>query len=159
VIEETTMPTPLPNPAEVQRAIDLYVKLAYPGEAPFVVRSQMQTLKNWRGEFFKCIVFAPDPHTPPRRYALRLGNSLYPHMKLAIELAPNDSRFLYRADTHDRHICPARSSPDYAIFCQLMEKNQALAEAIEKAWEQAGLATFKAYLREDLKRRQADKGA
>jgi hypothetical protein len=151
------MPTPLPDPAEVQRAIDIYVKLAYPAEVPFVVRSQMQTLKNWRGEYFKCIVFAPDLHTPPRRYTLRLGNSFYPHMKLAIELAPHDERYLYRADTHDKHICPARSSPDFAMFSELMVKNQTLAEAIESAWEQAGLPTFKAYLREDLKRRQAGK--
>jgi len=149
------MPVPLPQPSEAQRALDIYLKLAYPDQTPFVVRSQLQAMKNWSGDFFKCLVWVPDIGQPPRRYAARLGNAFYPHMKLVVELSPNNQQYLYRADTHDRHICPARNSPDYATFCQLMEKNQHLAEAIESAWEQAGLSTFKAYLREDLKRRQA----
>jgi hypothetical protein len=149
------MPIDTPNPAEVMRAIEIYLKLAHPGEPPFVVRSQLGALKTWQGEFFKCPLFVPDLHTPPLRYTLRLGNQYYPHMKLAIELAPDESRFLYRADTHDRHICPATSAPEYPAFVQLMERNQKVSEAIETAWDQADLPTFKRYLREDLTRRRA----
>jgi len=36
-----------------------------------------------------------------------------------------------------------------------VEKNQRQAETIESAWAEAGLPTFKTYLREDLAKRQA----
>jgi hypothetical protein len=39
-----------------------------------------------------------------------------------------------------------------------MERNQKLAEKIEAAWEAVQLPTFKQFLREDLKRRQAAAG-
>jgi hypothetical protein len=144
-----------PDPAEIKKAIDIYIKVAYGNEPPFVVRSQLAMLDHWGGQFMRCPVFAASPETPPARYMVRLGNPSYPHMKLAIEMAPGSERFVYRVDTHDRHICPAPSSPDYATFCAMMERNQKIAESIEGAWEQAGLQTFKAELREDLRRRQS----
>ena len=39
------------------------------------------------------------------------------------------------------------------MFCQLMEANRKSADAIEHAWTDAGLPTFKEYLRQDLARR------
>jgi hypothetical protein len=36
-----------------------------------------------------------------------------------------------------------------------MDQNRTTAEAIEAAWEEAGLPTFKKFLRDDLARRQA----
>jgi len=149
------MSTPLPPASEVLRAVEVYLTHAYSGEPPFVVRSQLNALKSWQGDFFKCPVLIPDAVNPMGKFTLRLGNTHYPHMKLKIELSPSDDQFLYRADTHDKHICPQSSSKDYAAFCELMEKNQALASAIESAWEKAGLPTFKTFLREDLRRRQA----
>jgi hypothetical protein len=149
------MPAAPPDPAEIKKAISIYVGVAYGSEPPFVVRSQIGMLENWGGQFMRCPVFAASPETPPSRYTIRLGNPSYPHMKLALEMAPGSERFIYRVDTHDRHICPASSSPDHASFSALMEKNQKLAESIENAWEQAGLRTFKAELRDDLRRRQS----
>ena len=87
--------------------------------------------------------------------SLRLGNPWYPHMKLTIERAPDGKTSLFRADTHDRHIHVGPESPEYAAFCQMMEKNQSLASRIEAAWESGGLPTFKSFLRQDLARRQA----
>jgi hypothetical protein len=40
------------------------------------------------------------------------------------------------------------------MFAELMAKNQAIAQAIESAWADRKLPTFKTFLREDLARRQ-----
>jgi hypothetical protein len=80
-------------------------------------------------------------------------------MKLAIDPRPDGKGFLFRADTHDRHACPPPESKEYPLFCALMEKNQRLSQQIESAWADAGLTTFKTYLRDDLARRQAAVGA
>ncbi|MBV8780090.1 MAG: hypothetical protein JO353_01720, partial [Phycisphaerae bacterium] len=135
--------------------IEIYLRYAFTSELPLLVRSQLDTIKGCGADVFKCAVIVPDQHNPPTRYAIRLGNESYPHMKLVIELAPNNEKFLFRADTHDRHVCPSSRSPEYIRFCQLMEKNQKMAESIEFAWENEGLPTFRAYLREDLRRRQS----
>ena len=75
-------------------------------------------------------------------------------MKLSIDMRPDQGGFLFRADTHDRHICPSPASKDYATFRELMEKNQKLAQNIEAAWGEGGLPTFKSYLKQDLERRR-----
>lgn len=149
------MPTPLPDAVNVMRAIDLYMNTAYPADAPAVVHSRVEALRQCGGELLSCREFVAEPRDGGPRYLLRLGNPFYPHMKLAIEPSPAGDRYLYRADTHDRHICPKPESPEFAAFTQLMENNRRLSELIESAWEQAGLSTFKSYLREDLERRRA----
>src|SRR5581483_8657463 len=110
-----------PESADVLRAMEIYLQQAYDGKIPVTVRSQQQVLEHWGGSFYSAPIFAKDAHSPPTRYALRLGNRDYPHMKLAIELAPDDKSFLFRVDTHDRHVCPPEKSPEYAQFCRLME--------------------------------------
>jgi hypothetical protein len=97
----------------------------------------------------------PLPSDSPRRYLLRLGNRHYPHMKMVIDRAPDGQGFLFRADTHDNHVRPKPGSRDEKPFLELMEKNRQVAEAIEAAWEQEGLPTFKKFLRDDLERRRA----
>ena len=149
------MPAELPDSAQVRRAIDVYLQTAYGAELPLRVRSQMKVMDAWHGKFFKCSVFVQDAQAAQPRYYIRLGNTFYPHMKLAIELPPNGNQFMYRVDTHDRHCCPAAGNPEYDEFRELMAKNQKLAGEIEAAWDTAGLPTFKAFLREDLKRRKA----
>jgi hypothetical protein len=134
----------------VIRAIDAYVRLAYGGEPPVTVRSQLATLQSFRGNFFKNPVFVSDGKTPPMRYAARLGNPSYPHMKLAVERAPDGRTWLFRVDTHDGHCLPPMDSPEHEPFARLMADNRALADRIEEAWTAEGLPTFKRYLREDL---------
>lgn len=151
------MKTPQPDPAATRRAIDVYLKAAYDGDVPIRVRSQLKVLEAWKGPFMRCGVFADDPHAPRQRWYIRLGNAFYPHMKLAIEMPPTGETFIYRVDTHDRHCIPENDSPEYAEFIGVVEKNQKLAEKIEAALEADGLPTFKSYLRDDLKRRQAAK--
>lgn len=144
-----------PAPAQVWRAIETYLRLAYAGTPPSAVRERLQTLRvTPEEEFFASAVFERDSPQCPSRYSLRLGNRWYPHMKLTIDRRPDRRGFLFRADTHDRHCCPAPGSREYQAFTQLMAQNQTLAQAIDAAWADEGLPTFKTYLRDDLGRRQ-----
>src|SRR5258708_25296109 len=140
--------------ADVWKAIDLYLGLAYGGPVPSPVRSKLEMLRSMSAEdFYASPIFERDSKTAPSKLSLRLGNKMYPHMKLTIERSPDKNGFLFRADTHDQHVCPAVGSREYQAFCQLMESNQKLAQAIETGWAEMGLPTFKTYLREDLARR------
>jgi len=141
---------------QVWKAIETYLAIAYPGPPPSAVRSRLETLHSLSDEdFFESPIFEKDSPTHPTRYSLRLGNRLYPHMKLLVERSPDKQGFLFKADTHDKHICPLPTSREFASFKQLMETNEKLAQAIEAKWAKESVPTFKTYLREDLARRQA----
>ena len=143
-----------PTPAEVWKAIELYMAAAYKSGPPSAVRARLDTLRSVAAEdFFDCAVFECDSKNAPTRYALRLGNQFYPHMKLVIERSPDGKGNLFRADTHDRHACPEPQSKEYPVFCQLMAMNQDCSQRVESAWAEAGLATFKTYLKRDLEKR------
>ena len=142
-----------PDSSTVFKAIDAYIRAAYDGEPPISVRSVLATLRQWSGKFYTCPVFANDGKTPPNRYVLRLGNRYYPHMKLAIERSPDGQTFLFRADTHDRHVCPPEGAPEHDAFVALMTNNQQVLQAVETAWAGEALPTFKTWLRDDLARR------
>ena len=145
-----------PERADVLRAVDTYVKVAYGDEPlPAHVRSQLAVLQTWKGDFFRSPAIASDGGTPPKRYSIRLGNRYYPHMKLAVERSPDGTTYLFRADTHDGHCCPPADRPEYAAFREMMERNRVIASAMEEAWAAEGLTTFKTYLQQDLARRQA----
>jgi hypothetical protein len=138
----------------VWRAIDVYLAHAYSGPVPTAVRARLEALRALPAQdFYTSPLFERDKPDASAKLSLRLGNRFYPHMKLTIERAPDGSRYLFRADTHDSHCCPAESSREYGVFCQLMSQNQAMAQAIETAWAQQQLPTFKTYLRDDLARR------
>ena len=121
---------------------------------PLTVQSTLAVMRSWAGPFYKNRPLVPDLHNPPTCYTLRLGNRFYPHMKLVLQLSPDDRMWLFRADSHDKHVCPPPQAPEYQAFCKLMQDNQELVSRIETAWADQGLPTFKTYLREDLARRQ-----
>jgi hypothetical protein len=144
-----------PDPADLWRAIDLYLSIAYPASPPTAVRSRLESLRAALPEsLYASPSFERLPPASPTKLSLRLGNYFYPHMKLVIERAPDGSRPLFRADTHDRHVQPAPDSPEAAAFAQLSRENQSLSQRIEAAWDEHGLPTFKGFLREDLARRR-----
>jgi hypothetical protein len=137
------------------RAIELYLKFAYPAPPGGSVASRLAALRATSDEsFFNCPSFERTPKENPTRFDLRLGNRWYPHMKLVIRCAPDQVAHLFAADAHDRHIQPVPGSRDYEAFKQLMEKNGTIAAQIESAWEAEGIPTFKSFLRQDLARRQ-----
>jgi hypothetical protein len=145
-----------PDREQVMRAIDVYLLHAYGQEPPVTVRSQLAVLKTWGGPFLRAPVFVSDDQPQGKRYSMRLGNRHYPHMKLRIEPSPDGSRYLFRADSHDRHVCPPPTSPEHAAFRELMEQNQQVVDAVESGWAEAAVPTFKTYLREDLARRRGE---
>lgn len=145
-----------PSPHQVWDAIDGYLKIAYSAGLPSAIRARLETLRSTpEEEFYDSAVLEHEKVRYPGRYSLRLGSWLYPHIKLVIDQMPDGRTWVYRADTHDQHICPDPKSRDYAAFCRLMEENQKLSKSIEAEWEQRGLPTFKTYLRDDLARRAA----
>ena len=149
-----------PTPAAVRQAIEIYLRLAYPAKPSAAVCARLDAISAAdRDSFYRCGAFEVGSGDEPIRYDLRLGNRWYPHMKLVIERAPDQRGYLLRVDTHDRHIQPAPGSRDSVLFAELMEKNQSLSSEIEAAWESAGLATFKGYLRADLARRREAGGS
>jgi hypothetical protein len=150
------MPAEPPDSSVVNRAIDIYLQQAYGPERPVAVNSMVSTLRNWGGSFYKCPVFVKDDATPPNRYSMRLGNRQYPHMKLVIEPTPDGTGHLFRADTHDAHCLPPPNSNEYAAVSALIEANGKIAQAIESAWRDAGLPTFRGYLQDALARRMAE---
>jgi hypothetical protein len=159
------MPWHKPEPAVVWRVVAAYLAHAYdgpvgphgvPAGTPSAVRARLESLRMAAtSEFYASPVLERDNPAHPTKFALRLGNRHYPHMKLVIDRTPDGHGFLFRADTHDAHCRPAPGSRDYAVFCQLMEQNRQIAEAIENAWEAQGIPTFKSFLRDDLARRKA----
>lgn len=150
------MSTNLPNSSQLRQAITLYLARAYPGPPPKAVQHRLDQLQQYAGDPYAAAVFEHTTVGNAPRLSLRLGNAFYPHMKLSIDRAPDGSASLFRADTHDKHIAVSPGSPEEAVFRKLKEDNQRLAHQIEADWEQAGLPTFKTFLRDDLARRRAD---
>ena len=145
-----------PDPPVVWRAIDTFLNVAYGGPPPSAVRSRLETLRALdAAAFYDSPVFERRGDGGTTRILLRLGNRFYPHMKLAVERRPDRHGYLFRADTHDAHCCPATTSREYQAFRQLMELNQGVAQAVESAWERDGLPTFKTFLKQDLALRQS----
>lgn len=141
----------MPPVSEVWKAIESYLRIAYPDTPPSAVRARMRTLHSLSDDdFFASDMFEKDSPERPTRWALRLGNSHYPHMKLCIDRRPDKKGFVFRADAHDKHCCPAQGSREFTNFQELMRQNQELTQQIESKWESDGLPTFKAYLRSDL---------
>ena len=75
-----------------------------------------------------------------RRYAIRLGNSHYPFMKLVVQEYLVNGEFFFSVDTHD-NLGIGAENPDYKEWKQLKRKNRELKIAIEAAWELAGVPT------------------
>jgi hypothetical protein len=144
-----------PGVQQVWAAIEVYLRGAYGGAAPpSAVRDRLASLRAAaEADFYDSPVFERDDAKSPTRFALRLGNSVYPHMKLVVERAPDGRAHLFRADTHDKHIRPNPNSREGRAFAELMKANQKFAEEIEAEWAGRGLATFKQFLRDDLARR------
>jgi hypothetical protein len=86
-----------------------------------------------------------------RGYCFRLGSATFPHLKLQVVDYENGGVLVFTVDTHDA-FCPGLTAdhPDAPMWRTLQEGNRKLKEQIEHAWEEAGLMTFHALLREGL---------
>jgi hypothetical protein len=138
---------------DLRRAVAIYLELAYPsGELPEPVRRRLA----WPEDLDVVRLTAGPPFervTPPGEdrvvtYALRLGNARYPHMKLQVQPWAHSAGYLFSVNTHDQILAPAPDAADAEAFRALQAENQRIKEAIEAAWDRAGLPIFLRYLRE-----------
>ncbi|WP_205678645.1 hypothetical protein [Aquisphaera insulae] len=136
----------------LRRSVEIYLGIAYPsGNLPELIRRRLA----WpEGSFTESTLSRPPFERAGRAadgstnvYALRLGNARYPHMKLQIQPWPNEAGFLLSVNTHDQVAGLDVGAADVQAFRDLQAENQRLKEAIEAAWEAAGLPTFLQYLR------------
>lgn len=90
----------------------------------------------------------PNPTGGVRGYAFRLGCSTFPHLKLqAVDCGAG--RWVFNVDTHDAmKLDPGHQ--DAERWNRMRAANRQLKEQIERAWEQEGLLTANALLREGL---------
>jgi hypothetical protein len=148
----------LPERFEVLRAVELYLKHAYESDFPPPRRVQgiCDELRE-AGElaFFDLSIWECDSAHPPLHRCLRLGNRVYPHMKLTLERRPDGLGYVYRVDGHDQHVRQSlcgngtnstSSTGALLEFEQIVKEDAAIAAAIESAWERAGLPTLKRFL-------------
>jgi CheY-like chemotaxis protein len=90
-------------------------------------------------------LFVAEPRPNPgaettHHYVLRLGNSRYPHMKLALMEFLEPGEWMWAVDTHDRApIDP--NSPDYAKWQELRLHNLRVKAEVEAAWRRNGIPT------------------
>jgi hypothetical protein len=142
----------------LRRAAEIYLEHAYPsGQAPEAVHRRMA----WSTDSSPAELLSKPPFERAGRvpgtqapiYALRLGNSRYPHMKLQIQPWPNANGLMLSVNTHDQVAGLDLGASDGAAFKHLQAENQHLKEVIEQAWEAAGLPTFLQYLREYIETR------
>jgi CheY-like chemotaxis protein len=128
------------TPEQLSRAIRIYWRHAWPegsGVCP--------ALPDWSDlttrEVLQHFVDESDKATRAcKRYVLRLGNHLYPHMKFAIEQCVCGGDFYFLSDCHDDALAPRTS--DIAEWNALRTRNYAIKLAIEAEWQTAGLPTF-----------------
>lgn len=137
-----------PSPTEVWQAIEAYLAVAYddaPPPAPVLERLSLLRAAP-SAAFYDCDAF----ERADDRFALRLGNRCYPHMKLVVEpSSPGVAHF--RVDTHDRHFLDLVGSAGPGLV-ELMDRNQAIARSIEEAWSARGLRSSADQWRDALAR-------
>ena len=161
----------------LQEAMELYLKAAYPDGGPAMpegVRKLVSGIRALPKEGKVPLEMLEKEVTDSRcGYVLRLGQPMYPFMKLAIDECPAVSGegggegsagaarrggVLLRVDVHDEHLHAAPGSPDAAWLASVRASNRDLSQKIEAAWAAAGLPTFKEFLRKQLERRKSQKG-
>ena len=144
----------------VRSAIDLYLEIAYPDGA--VIPASVRKRLDWDASLSPDLLLRRPPFEKVGEgvgggliVALRLGNARYPHMKLQIQPWASVQGFLLSVNTHDQVLNLDPNSPDALVFRALQVENQRIKEAIEAAWDQAGLPIFLRYLLDYLAARSA----
>jgi hypothetical protein len=145
------------NGRELKGAVQTYLREAYKGGAlPQAVQERVAKVEGFADDQPVPLDWLEKSQCDSGRctYALRLGQPMYPHMKLIIEESPDGGHPLFRADAHDGHLHAPAGSPDAAPLAALRAINKELTERIEAGWVAAGLPTFKEYLKATLAERK-----
>ena len=139
----------------LQRACRIFLTLAYP-EGPHTIPPakavfhQLEPTKPLEAQL-KQPMCQPLPEVAGRGcgFALRLGSSAYPHLKMQVIDCDCNGTWVFAVDTHDTLRLPPGHA-DAERWAHLQAANRRLKEQIEHAWEAEGVLTFRALLRRDL---------
>lgn len=128
--------------AMIQHALEIYFHHAYGGDPKRIKGLDDAASDDVFAGF--CDESRPAEAGHPRleRFTLRLGNRLYPYMKLVLQEHVIAGQFCFGVDTHDQmEIRP--DLPDYEAFMRLRRHNFELKRRIEEALSEAGLPTMR----------------
>jgi len=142
----------------LERAVRIYLEEAY-GDRP--VPEPARGRLTWPPGDTLTAFAGGDPfeRTPPDvpveacdRIRLRLGNRLFPHMKLGVDRVSGTETWVLTVDTHDEAVLRLAREGDRAALESLVRTNAETKSRIERRWSEAGLPTFERYVREHLGR-------
>ncbi|MCC7013418.1 MAG: response regulator [Planctomycetes bacterium] len=132
------------TPSHVRRAVDIYVRHAFPagmGGKPRITSADLTGAATIEAVFDGMDRLRATDVEGCKRYSLQIGNHLYPFMKFVVEEYLVNGEYFFTADTHDNlDIRP--SHPDYHAWQDVKLHNRALKLEIESAWRSAGLPTL-----------------
>ncbi|MHC4562382.1 MAG: hypothetical protein ACYS8X_06375 [Planctomycetota bacterium] len=141
----------LPSAKLIRCAVTVFLDAAYPDGPPEGTDRFCPPDDADVAEWLMTDVSERSPDTVPadqvRSFALRIGNSIYPNMKLRISRPPCDSPAVFHVDAHDAMLNAPESSADYEAVQDLKRHNAALVETITAKWESCALPTERSFLR------------
>lgn len=151
----------LPTACQIRRAIDIYLAKAYGDRWPGKPAELLPPEGFDPAEYLMSDATERIGHgrrlRQVRSFAIRLGNSVYPNMKLKISRPPQLGTHFFSVDCHDAMLGAPGGSSDAEGLQQLKSHNAELAVAIEAAWDAVGLPTQKGLLRQRI-RQAKEKG-
>ena len=143
----------LPSAELLHRAIVAYVEVAYPAGAPAEVAARIPAPSVDVATWLAGDTVERDPAgaglADARSFALRLGNSVYPHMKVRMARPPRHDGLVFSVDAHDQFLA-ARAEAEQGPLEEMKRHNADIASATHARWERAGVPTERSYLREKV---------
>lgn len=139
------------------RACRVFLQVAYPGGPESVPPAKRPYLAVAADQPLEPLVKPPvgqalaTPEGGRRGYALRLGSAHFPHLKLQAVCCGEGGAWVFAVDTHDA-VQLRPDDPDAERWAQIQAANRRCKEAIERAWDEAGLLTFHGLLRRQTAR-------
>jgi hypothetical protein len=149
----------LPSVENLRAAVGIYLEVAYPRGASAAVTGRLPA---WliesgadvaRGDLAAWLDSDAVERDPPgasataaRAISVRLGNSVYPHMKLRMSRPPRHEELLFSVDSHDDFLT-AGAEADAGPLEELKRHNAELARAVHAGWAKAGVPTEGVWLR------------
>ncbi|MDJ0836009.1 MAG: response regulator [Acidobacteriota bacterium] len=122
----------------VKRASAIYLKHAYPEKAPEPPMKMVETIQGFQNE--DAMLAWSEFEKEDQRYALRLGNHKYPHMKMVF-LAEKGNPSFY-VDAHDNHFDLPPGVPGYEKLLAIRTTNKKMKKTIESDWNKQEVPIF-----------------
>jgi len=153
--------TLLPTSEEISEAIEVYMRQAYGENRPASALNRIpdkgfDVASYLAGDSVERSPCGDDGCNCGGSYLIRLGNAMYPHMKLKLAYVPGQVAWVFSVDSHDAMLQAPEGSPDASGLQELKDFNAQLAEKIEAQWEQAGLMTLKGLLRRRIQQQKQE---